>query len=78
MKYVPVAFSQNCLRGNKFAVQDSEGTELAVTMSWTRKCFLSGWGWFFKENNVKEGDILFFELIKKNLVTKVSVFHAQV
>lgn len=62
MKYVPVAFSQNCLRGNKFAVQDSEGTELAVTMSWTRKCFLSGWGWFFKEN----------------LVTKVSVFHAQV
>lgn len=77
--YVPVAFSQKCLRGNKLTVQDSDGTELAVTTSWTKKCFLNGWGRFFKENNVKEGDILFFELIiKKDLVMKVSVFHAQV
>ncbi|KAH9656352.1 B3 domain-containing transcription factor VRN1 [Citrus sinensis] len=77
--YVPTSFARKYLNGEEcVTVQDSDGRKLAVKVKQSRrKYLLTRWGKFFKKANVKEGDILFFEMIQmKKILLKVSVFHA--
>ncbi|KAK9176985.1 hypothetical protein WN944_029004 [Citrus x changshan-huyou] len=77
--YVPNSFARKYFNGEEcVTIQDSDGRKLAVKVKVScSKCLLTRWGKFFKKTNVKEGDILFFEMIQmKNILLKVSVFNA--
>lgn len=76
---MPTSFARKYLNGEEcVTVQDSDGRKLAVKVKQSRrKYLLTRWGKFFKKTNVKEGDILFFEMIQtKKILLKVSVFNA--
>lgn len=77
--YVPNSFARKYLNGEEcVTVQDSDGRKLPVKVKVSgSKYLLTRWGKFFKKTNVKEGDILFFEMIQmKNILLKVSIFNA--
>ena len=76
---MPNSFARKYFNGEEcVTIQDSDGRKLAVKVKLScSKCLLTRWGKFFKKANVKEGDILFFEMIQmKKILLKVSVFNA--
>ncbi|KAB1199848.1 B3 domain-containing transcription factor VRN1 [Morella rubra] len=78
--YVPVGFAINYIRTHQIVkLQTCDGQWHATCCSHKRSSsamqLRRGWNIFCKENNLEEGDVCVFELIKrKPIVLKVSIF----
>ncbi|KAK0580941.1 hypothetical protein LWI29_007917 [Acer saccharum] len=80
--YVPAEFASKCFSRDVkiIKLQVSDGREWPVQLFWRPNesaDIITGWSAFSKENNLKEGDVCLFELIRKeDFLLKVSVFHS--
>jgi hypothetical protein len=82
VQYVAAEFAIKYLTGHEFVkLQTSDGKQ------WHARCYDhahsssgknigKGWIEFCRDNNLEEGDVCVFELIRRNpVVLKVSIFH---
>ncbi|KAK0581877.1 hypothetical protein LWI29_019058 [Acer saccharum] len=80
--YMPVKFAGKYLsrEAKIIKLKVSNGREWPAQLYWRQSgsCdIIMGWSTFSKENNLKEGDVCLFELIRKeDILLKVSVFHS--
>ena len=84
LQYVPAKFAAKYLAGRRenIKLQSSDGKQ------WPARCFYregsgdgrsigKGWSQFSKYNDLQEGDVCVFELVKRTqIVLKVTIFHA--
>jgi hypothetical protein len=80
VQYVAAGFAIKYLSGHQFVkLETCDGKQ------WRARCYdhehsssgkSIGWGRFCRDNNLEEGDVCVFELIKRNpVVLNVSIFH---
>ncbi|KAI9182213.1 hypothetical protein LWI28_023175 [Acer negundo] len=80
--YIPVKFARKYLSRDAkiIKLQVSDGREWPVQLFWRQNGsgdLVTGWPAFSKENNLEDGDVCLFELIRTDdFLLKVSVFHS--
>ncbi|KAK3195648.1 hypothetical protein Dsin_026958 [Dipteronia sinensis] len=80
--YLPAEFASKYFSRDAkiIKLQVSDGREWPVQLCWRHNeavDFITGWTTFSKENNLEEGDVCLFELIRmEDILLKVSVFHS--
>lgn len=82
MQYLPSCFAEKNLSGVSgfIKLQSADGKQWPVRCLYRggRAKLSQGWYEFTVENNLLEGDVCVFELLKtKEVVLKVNVFHVQ-
>ncbi|XP_065857005.1 B3 domain-containing transcription factor VRN1-like [Euphorbia lathyris] len=76
--YVPLRFGKYLKDVSliKLQVSDAREWEVILYKKYKRCDFGVGWSTFCRDNNLNEGDVCVFELVKNKEVLKVSIFHA--
>lgn len=80
LKYLPGEFTKKYMSNvpEYIKLRVSDGREWVARLCRARQSLTigSGWRFFFKENNLDEGDVLVLEWIRKDNTMKISIFRA--